>query len=470
MSRNNINPMGWHTNPLMLLHNRQFAYGGRYALPIPKGYLLPFQLLRSNGGGDITRFEIINESGVTFDVLASATLMLDYKNGPSDESYDVVRFRGAIPFVGSWELGWYRSIISDGATTWESDWFLWTNDDLVKIEWCHINHIEIEGGRIDYSDGFKFWVYLKTDIGMPQYPFEEEVTTNAGESFPFRQTSSKQYQFPAIVSEYLMDCMRLVAIHSEVKIHHLDDVLRATRIRHGRVKWIERGDIAEVLWTFLTKTTTSTYAQSIGALSIPGGERCLDVAFVANTFINDVNGALNFPYEGAGQFLSEPLSYALYSNTGEDGAVLYFNPGNGQTPYPAYTNQGDIIFVRDTQKYYLVSDLNGGSIVAPRILSVGSSPTYTITGIVLPGSTIHIQYRSEGSGWNTAHTVLDPAFNGGVDLGPSAADWTQVRLVFLSPLCGEILTTPVYSIDNGPTSPVPTGIAYDEIGTTLEVY
>ena len=463
--------MGWHTNPLMLLHNRQYFYGDKYKLPIPVGHLLPAQFIRENGAGrgDITRMEVIDEAGTVTDVLSSASGMIDYKSSPGGFSYDVVRFRGTIPLTGTWEVGWYRALISDGIDTWQSDWFLWTDTPLMKVEWWHVNHIAVSEGHIDYSDGFKFWVYLNTDIGMPQYPYEEEVDRRAGVDLPFRKTSSKQYQFLTIVSEYLMDCMRLIPTNAEIRIYHLDDVLRVTKLRHAPISWIERGDVAKTVWTFLTDTVTSTFAQTIGSLAMPGLESCLDVRFIADSFLLDPYQAVNWPDEGTNGF--NPPTYAMYSDTDEDGGELWFIPGNGQRPYLAQVQQGDIIFVRNSQKYYLVSSYQGGSAVTPRVLAVAESPTYTITGIVLPGSTIQIQYRSEGSGWQTAQTVSDSAFNAGIDLGPDAANWTQVRLVLSSPSCGEIFTTPAYSLAvNDQPGSAPSGVDYDVIGTTLEVY
>lgn len=456
--------MGWHTNPLMLLHERQFFYGTKYILPVPVGELLPFQFIRTTGGlRPITAFDIIHEDGTSTDVLSDVASMIDYKS--TDVSV-VIRFKATRVLSGTWDEGWKRATVSDGVTTWQSDYFLWTRTPLVKIEWWHPINIPVENGVIDYSDNFKYHVYLRTDIGMPQYPLEEEVDRRESIDFPFRETSYKQYQFPTIVSEYLMDCLRLIPIHAEIRIHHLDDVLRVTKMRHSEVRWIEIGDVASTLWTFRTNTVVSTYAQSAGEEVVT--RSCYPVNYTAERFILDQFGALSVPSE-LSNVLNEP-GYVLYSSGSVTSTRLFFVPANDNAPYEEFVDQGDIMFDRQTGKYYLSSTFEGGSIAPIGITSIGNAPAYTIEALILADTFIRIEYRPQGGQWTTLSTIPSSSWLGGYDLGALAPSYYEVRLVFQSDSCGDFFTTDGFVVGASGEGETPLGVSFDMIGQDIMVY
>ena len=49
----------------------------------------------------------------------------------------------------------------------------------------------MKNGAVDFSDNFKFKCYLKTQVGKPEYSFEEEATERLGYSFIESQISKK---------------------------------------------------------------------------------------------------------------------------------------------------------------------------------------------------------------------------------------------------------------------------------------
>jgi len=91
-------------------------------------------------------------------------------------------------------------------------------DDFLKIEYSDLESLEIPGGLVDYSTNFKFNLYLKTQLGRPEYPIEEQVENRDGYTFIEKQVSEKTFKFNFLAPEYLLDAMRLIRMSDNVVI------------------------------------------------------------------------------------------------------------------------------------------------------------------------------------------------------------------------------------------------------------
>ena len=135
------------------------------------------------------------------------------------------------------------------------------------------------GWRIQYNSGqyaFHNVVYLATELGKPDYEFEETGESRDGWFFPEKMISEKSYKFQFMAPEYLCDAMRFVRMADEIKVTdkygrtYLCDQFLMTP------KWQDQGNLASVEAEF----QTDTVAKAIG--------RALSPADLA-AFNNDYN-------------------------------------------------------------------------------------------------------------------------------------------------------------------------------------
>lgn len=132
--------------------------------------------------------------------------------------------------------------------TYYSEVFCYTNyiDDCIKIEyWNASSDFELKNGFVTFVGNFHFILYLKTELGKPEYSFEEEVTKRLGYSFIESQVSKKTYRFNCIVPEYLCDAMRIIRLCDNKKIYYKDEEYDALTFEMS-VEWQEQGDLASI--------------------------------------------------------------------------------------------------------------------------------------------------------------------------------------------------------------------------------
>ena len=102
-----------------------------------------------------------------------------------------------------------------------------------------------------------------TELGKPEYQFEEEGEDRDGYFFPEKRISEKTYRCTILASEYLCDVMRLIG---------LSDYVRVTD-KYGRKydcdtflitpEWQTQGDLASIEIEFETDTVVKKIGQAI---------------------------------------------------------------------------------------------------------------------------------------------------------------------------------------------------------------
>lgn len=216
--------------------------------------LLPFQaVLRS--GTAINWVRLYN-----FNTGAYTTITTSMKeNGLTIKSYTgfkLLKYPGTLPIVEIKHEGLYYLAISiSGLGTIYSDVFTVTNkiDDYLLLEYYNSYNFELKNGIVDFSDNFKFRCYLNTQIGKPEYDFEEEATERMGYTFIESQISKKIYKFTFVAPEYLCDALRIVRLCESKQITSKLQTYDLTTFSM-EPEWEDQGDLAAVECEFETDT------------------------------------------------------------------------------------------------------------------------------------------------------------------------------------------------------------------------
>ena len=181
-------------------------------------------------------------------------------SGTSTE-YDTVIFmaNGNSP-INAKEGQYYLSITAGDNYTWYSEVITLVNniDNYLKVEWWDEENLVFDSGSIIYN-GFKNTLYIDTNIGKPEYKFEEEGKERDGYFFAEKQLSEKVYKFIFLAPEFICDAFRFVRLSDNINIykngvHYTVDSLLA------EVNWQDQGDLADVSVEFRTGTVVKKIA------------------------------------------------------------------------------------------------------------------------------------------------------------------------------------------------------------------
>lgn len=180
-----------------------------------------------------------------------------------DVDRDVIVYPGLYAMTSSMLNGQYYAELSDGVETWYSEIFTVVQDtsNLLKVEWYDIENFVFDAGAIVYRNpSYKNVLYLCTELGKPDYEFEEEGEDRDGYFFAEKQVSSKIYKCTITAPEYLCDVMRFIRMADYVRV--TDQYGRSYDCDTFLItpKWQTQGDVASVEIEF----TTSTAVKKIG--------------------------------------------------------------------------------------------------------------------------------------------------------------------------------------------------------------
>ena len=251
---NNISPLPFYDDIALQNHRKDYAFGQAYQLITYKNMLLPFQVVLSNGTSiSWVRLYDFN-TGKYIDITSSMK-----ENGlviKSFTGFTLLKYPGALPIIEiKYEGLYYLGIYIDGLGTIYSDLFTVTNrvSDYLLIEYSNSYNFELKNGIVDFSDNFKFRCYLNTQVGKPEYSFEEEATDRMGYTFIESQVSKKIYKFTFLAPEYLCDALRIVRLCENKQITSKSQVYDLTTF-NMEPDWQDQGDLASVECEFETDT------------------------------------------------------------------------------------------------------------------------------------------------------------------------------------------------------------------------
>lgn len=251
---NNISPLPFYDSLALQNHRKDYAFGQVYQLITHKNMLLPFQVVLKSGTA-VNWVRLYNfNTGRYIDITKSMK-----ENGLVIKTYagfKLLKYPGNLPIIEIKHEGLYYLAISiSGLGTIYSDVFTVCNkvDGYLLIEYYNSYNFELKNGVIDFSDNFKFRCYLNTQIGKPEYDFEEEATERMGYTFIESQVSKKIYKFTFLAPEYLCDALRIVRLCENKQITSKSQTYDLTTFSM-EPEWEDQGDLAAVECEFETDT------------------------------------------------------------------------------------------------------------------------------------------------------------------------------------------------------------------------
>lgn len=255
---NNISVLPFYTSIDEQNHRKSYAYGKIYPLFAPADMLLPFQIIRNTRANDVTSVVLYDKTGkqvadITTYMKETGLQIVRFQS----LRYDVILYPSILPMPLNQLDGIYYMSLSDGVQTWYSEMFTVVQDVFayLKIQWWDVENLVFDAGQIVYQEpDFKNTLYLCTELGKPEYEFEEDGEERDGYFFPEKQISVKTYKCTILAPEYLCDVMRFIRMADYI---HITD-------KYGREydcdtflitpKWETQGDLASVEIEFKTNT------------------------------------------------------------------------------------------------------------------------------------------------------------------------------------------------------------------------
>lgn len=255
---NNISVLPFYTSIDEQNHRKSYAYGKIYPLFAPADMLLPFQIIRNTRANDVTSVVLYDKTGkqvsdITTYMKETGLQIVRFQS----LRYDVILYPSILPMPLNQLDGIYYMTLSDGVQTWYSEMFTVVQDvsAYLKIQWWDVENLVFDAGQIVYEEpDFKNTLYLCTELGKPEYEFEEDGEERDGYFFPEKQISVKTYKCTILAPEYLCDVMRFIRMADYI---HITD-------KYGREydcdtflitpKWETQGDLASVEIEFKTNT------------------------------------------------------------------------------------------------------------------------------------------------------------------------------------------------------------------------
>lgn len=251
---NNISPLPFYDNIALQNHRKDYAFGQVYPLITYKNMLLPFQVVLASGTSiswvKLYDFNTGKYIGITRSMKENGLTIKSYTG------FKLLKYPGTLPIVEIKHEGlYYLQIQVDGLGILYSDVFTVCNkvDDYLLLEYSNSYNFELKNGIVDFSDNFKFRCYLNTQIGKPEYDFEEEATERMGYTFIESQVSKKIYKFTFLAPEYLCDALRIVRLCENKKITSKLQIYDLTTF-NMEPEWEDQGDLAAVECEFETDT------------------------------------------------------------------------------------------------------------------------------------------------------------------------------------------------------------------------
>jgi hypothetical protein len=265
---NNLNILPFYDSVEKQHHRKFYAFEQTFNLISEYVRLLPFQIRREHSAGaTINKTKLINlDSGVSTDILSQATAAGLGVREFSSEGYDLIINASLLIFPSlEMEMGKHYLEIGDTAgNTWFSDIFNVVRDvtQYLKMSYWDEDDFIHADGHIDYSIPYKNYVYLPTEVGKPEYPFEETAQKRDGHVFIEKQISEKKYKFTFIAPEFLLDALRIVRMHDHIEILSKGETYDVETIIINP-KWQDQGDLASVEAEFECDTVIKKIGKSI---------------------------------------------------------------------------------------------------------------------------------------------------------------------------------------------------------------
>lgn len=239
-------------------HRKSYAFGNVFPLISYRDMLLPFQISIYKPHEPVIRGDL--EFGLFhFD----GTLIGDITSPIKNKGLDVIEYEDIYvikyPAISALGLniseGRYFLRMTTKEGEYYSEVFTVCNsiDKYLCLEYKNSQALQKKDEVVDFFNNFTFRVYLCTQVGKPEYLFEESAIDRMGYTFIESQVSKKIHKFTFVAPEYLCDALRLVKLCDYKKITS-NGLEYYPMTFDMNVNWEEQGDLASVECSFETDT------------------------------------------------------------------------------------------------------------------------------------------------------------------------------------------------------------------------
>jgi len=462
---------------------------GTSILNTPLGVIPPFQLIKLNGW-TWTKIELVNfETGAVTNVKTAMELtgleIVEYDGTGAYGDYDVWVYPGSVQLpVSGINEGVHYLRLQDQDGNWVFIGLFTFMDgledrrDYVKLEWWNLKdlHLDFEeiGGvkktasHIRYVAPFKWWVYLKSDLAIHGWKFEQQSEVRDGVESIRTITRFKEFSFRFICPEYLVDSLTLIPLHDKKTVTYNGITYEKIWRLLPDAKAVGAGNLYAVEILFHLNQTTNTQ-HGTGYLSsayTPAEGACLPSATECAAIIT--NGSAEY----TGGYWTDEFGANHSFNNGdyvivEISGLLVLRQWNGSTyisPGPA--NYSSWRTVHDSQTgqlargdfyFFAYSNILYDT---PQVTTSTPGTPYTVAGNTFENTLIQIVLKDENGNEWIAVTDTAANFNGaGVQFTIGSATAFKVRTA--TPACPALTETDWI---------VNEGVDFDLVEDTLVVY
>lgn len=379
--------------------NKSYAYGQAAPICTTRNQVPPFQVVYPLDAASVNSVILISrETGAETDIYPGMVLAgLKTNTFPA---YKILKWRASTAIPGSlMGEGVYYLKISNGVYIWYSEDFCMKGDvsGMWKIEYCHGEDFPLPDiGHIDYTEGYRNYFYLCTEIGKPLYGYEEEVKRRDGVNLPLQQIRFKSHRFALILPEEVIDAMSLIPLHDTVVIsrgdveHEVDEIT-------VNVEWQEQGDLAVCEFEF--RTDSVVVVNGRGVDSEPDCDAAAGSCYSHVEGIPEIIEAVAYIEEGTaewdGAYYTTPGGATVALEDGDLVIVLRRNPYSNQLWVMEYndpggfseyaTSAGSYSYEANTGRYFYQNGPTKADTITNRIIEIdGEDITFQAvpTGII----------------------------------------------------------------------------------------
>lgn len=247
----NISPLPFYDDISQQHHRKGYSYGNIFPIICANSTILPFQVPITADHGitklsDIDEIELCSlQSSSAVDIRQS---MIDTGLSVINKSsYYIIKYLGMLPIstIGTGQYYIKIAPVGNGKPLY-SEVFTFSKGECngVTITYRNSANFLINNCEIDFTN-FYFRVHLDTQVGLPEYTYEEEAEERLGYTFVRQQISKKSIRFSFVAPEYLCDATRLIRLCDNKKITH-DGKEEKMLSFEMSVDWLEQGDLAGV--------------------------------------------------------------------------------------------------------------------------------------------------------------------------------------------------------------------------------